>query len=49
MVWAYLLALISGVSVNPSALAASANLFQSLSEKEIMMVQAYLLCAISGG
>lgn len=49
MVQAYLLALIAGTSTDPNVLVIAAAPFQALSEKELLMVQAYLLCKISGG
>lgn len=49
MVQAYLLAVIAGASTDPKVLVVAAAKFQALSEKELLMVQAYLLCKISGG
>lgn len=49
MVQAYLLTLIAGQAVDPESLLSAATQFQALSEKELLMVQAYLLCKISGG
>lgn len=49
MVQTYVLALIAGAGTNPETLLASASKFQALSNKELLMIQAYLLCKISGG
>lgn len=46
MVQAYSLALIAGVDPDPEALAAAASKFSALSEQQLAMVQAYLLCQI---
>jgi hypothetical protein len=42
----YLLAVIAGGSQDPNALLQAAKAFQSLGEKSLLEVQAYLLCQI---